>query len=123
MAFVFIQHLAPDHESMLPQLLSRETAMPVNPVEDGAVLLPNQVYVIPPNAGMTISLQGLALGPREGAGTTIDTFLRSLAESRKSAAVAVILSGTGSDGALGVQAIGEEGGVVFAQDQIGRAHV
>jgi two-component system CheB/CheR fusion protein len=116
MAFVLIQHLSPDHESMLTRLLSRETAMTVNEIADGTVISPNQVYVIPPNAAMTISGPGLTLGPREGAGTAIDAFLRSLAESRKSAAVAVILSGTGSDGALGVQAVSEEGGVVFAQD-------
>ncbi len=116
MAFVLIQHLAPGHDSMLVQLLSRETAMIVNQVENGTILSPNQVYVIPPNAAMTISGPGLVLGPRGGAGTAIDAFLRSLAESRKSAAVAVILSGTGSDGALGVQAISEEGGVAFAQE-------
>ena len=116
MAFVFIQHLAPDHESMLAQLLSRESAMPVTQVEDGTVLLPNHVYVIPPNAAMTMSGLVLTLKARAAAGTTIDSFLRSLAASRKSMAVAVILSGTGSDGALGVQAVAEEGGVVFAQD-------
>jgi two-component system CheB/CheR fusion protein len=116
MAFVFIQHLAPSHESMLAQLLSRETAMPVSEVEDGTALSPNQVYVIPPNVAMTISGLVLALRPRQTAGTTIDAFLRSLAASRQSGAIAVILSGTGSDGALGVQAIAEEGGIVFAQD-------
>ncbi|MBI3472741.1 MAG: response regulator, partial [Candidatus Solibacter usitatus] len=97
-------------------LLSRATAMPVNQVEDGAVLVPNHVYVIPPNAAMTLSGLVLALKPRKTAGTTIDAFLRSLAASRKGEAVAVVLSGTGSDGALGLQAISEEGGVVFAQD-------
>ena len=101
---------------MLARLLSRETAMPVSEVEDGTVLAPNQVYVIPPNAAMTISGLALAVKPRDAAGTAIDAFFRSLAQSRKSAAVAVILSGTGSDGALGVQAVSEEGGVVFAQD-------
>ena len=116
MAFVFIQHLAPSHASMLVPLLARETAMPVHEVENGTVLAPNHVWVIPPNAAMTISGPGLTLGPREGAGRAIDGFFRSLAESRKSAALAVILSGAGSDGALGVQAVGAEGGVVFAQD-------
>jgi two-component system CheB/CheR fusion protein len=116
MAFVFVQHLAPSHESMLAQLLSRETAMPVNQIEDGALLSPNQVYVIPPNAKMTVSGLAFALTPREAAGTAIDGFLRSLAASQKSRALAVILSGTGSDGTLGVQAIAEEGGVVFAQE-------
>jgi two-component system CheB/CheR fusion protein len=116
MAFVFIQHLAPAHESMLPQLLARETAMPVNPIEDGALLVPDQVYVIPPNAAIAVSGLALSLTPRETAGTAIDGFLRSLAVSHKNRAVAVILSGTGSDGALGVQAIAEEGGVVFVQE-------
>lgn len=116
MAFVFIQHLAPSHESMLAQLLSRETAMPVHQIEHGTVLSPNQVYVIPPNAAMTISGHTITLGPRGISGTAIDAFLRSLAASQKSRAIAVILSGTGSDGALGSQAIAEEGGVVFAQD-------
>ena len=116
MAFVFIQHLAPSHASMLAQLLSRETSMRVTQVEDGTALSPNHVYVIPPNVAMTISGIVIALKPREAAQTTIDSFLRSLATSRQSGAIAVILSGTGSDGALGVQAIAEEGGIVFAQD-------
>jgi len=116
MAFVFIQHLAPGHESMLVQLLSRETAMPVRQVENGTAIKPNHVYVIPPNASMTVSGLTLSLKPRETAGTAIDAFLRSLAGSQSSRTIAVILSGTGSDGALGVEAIAEEGGVVFAQD-------
>jgi len=116
LAFVFIQHLSPGHASMLAQLLSRETAMPVKQVEDGTVLSPNRVHVIPPGACMTISGLTLSLGPRGTAGNTVDGFLRSLAVSRRSGAFAVILSGTGSDGALGVQAIAEEGGTVFAQD-------
>jgi two-component system CheB/CheR fusion protein len=116
MAFVFIQHLAPSHSSMLVPLLSRETAMPVREVENGTALAPNQVYVIPPNAAMTISGATLALKPREISGRGIDAFLRSLAAGRNSRSMAVILSGTGSDGALGVQAISAEGGVVLAQD-------
>jgi two-component system, chemotaxis family, CheB/CheR fusion protein len=115
MAFVFIQHLAPGHESLLPQLLSRETSMHVQQIADGVLLAPNQVYVIPPNAAIAVSGPALSITPRIAAGTAIDGFLRSLAVSRKSRAVAVILSGTGSDGTLGVQAIAEEGGVVFAQ--------
>ena len=118
MAFVLIQHLAPGHESMLSQLLSRATAMPVNEIEDGTVLSPNQVYVIPPNVMLTISGPVLRLNPRESAErqTPIDRFLRSLAANHKSNAIAVILSGTGSDGTLGVLAIREEGGVAFAED-------
>jgi two-component system CheB/CheR fusion protein len=116
MAFVFIQHLAPSHASMLVPLLARETAMPVHEVENGTVLAPNHVWVIPPNAAMTISGLTLALKPRETSGRGIDGFLRSLAANQSSRSMAVILSGTGSDGALGVQAVGEEGGVVFAQE-------
>jgi len=116
MAFVFIQHLDPSHESMLPRLLSRETVMPVHQIEEGVLLSPNHVYVIPPNAEITVSGLAFALAPRAAAGITIDGFLRSLAASHQNNAVAVILSGTGSDGTLGVQAIAEEGGVVFAQD-------
>ena len=116
MAFVVIQHLDPHHESILPQLLSRETAMPLSQASDGTTLSPNQVYVIPPNAAMTLSGLALTLTPRESGGTAVDVFLRSLAVSRRNTAVAVILSGTGSDGALGVQAITEEGGIVFAQE-------
>jgi two-component system, chemotaxis family, CheB/CheR fusion protein len=116
MAFIFIQHLAPAHESLLPHLLSRETSMPVNQIENGALLSPNQVYVIPPNAAIAVSRLTLAVTPRATAGTAIDGFLRSLAVSHKSKALAVILSGTGSDGTLGVQAIAEEGGVIFVQE-------
>ncbi|HXS98436.1 MAG TPA: chemotaxis protein CheB [Candidatus Limnocylindrales bacterium] len=116
MAFVFIQHLAPSHESMLAHLLSRETAMPVEQIEDGALLSPDHVFVIPPNTAITVSGLALALTARVAAGTAVDGFLRSLAASHKSRAIAVILSGTGSDGALGVQAIAEDGGVVFAQE-------
>ena len=116
MAFVFIQHLAPSHESMLPHLLSRETAMPVEQIEDGALLSPDHVFVIPPNTAITVSGLALSLTARVAAGTAVDGFLRSLAASHKSRAIAVILSGTGSDGALGVQAIAEDGGVVFAQE-------
>jgi two-component system CheB/CheR fusion protein len=116
MAFVFIQHLAPGHASMLVPLLSRETAMPVHEVENGTELAPNHVYVIPPNAAMTILGPRLALKPREISGRGIDSFLRSLAAGRNCRSMAAILSGTGSDGALGVQAISAEGGVVLAQD-------
>ncbi len=115
MAFIFIQHLAPTHESMLPHLLSRETSMAVTAIENGAVVSPNQVYVIPPNAAITMSGLALEVKLRATAGTAIDGFLRSLAVNHKSRAVAVILSGTGSDGTYGVQAIAEEGGVVFVQ--------
>jgi two-component system CheB/CheR fusion protein len=118
MGFVLLQHLSPTHTSHLSELLSRATTMPVHQAEDRMEISPNQIYVIPPDVTMGISSLALTLKPREGSATVIDAFLRSLAEAHKSHAVAVILSGTGSDGALGVQAIAEEGGVVFAQDPI-----
>jgi two-component system CheB/CheR fusion protein len=119
LAFVLVQHLDPKHESMLTGILSRETQMPVEEVQDGASVQPNRVYVIPPNASMTISGQVLRLKPREqisGPHMPIDQFLRSLAASCKNKAIGVILSGTGSDGALGLEAIKAEGGIIFAQD-------
>ena len=119
LAFVLVQHLDPNHESMLTGILSRETRMPVEEVRDGTTVKPNRVYVIPPNTSMTISGQVLRLKPREqvsGPHMPIDHFLRSLAESCKNKAIGVILSGTGSDGALGLEAIKAEGGIIFAQD-------
>jgi len=119
LAFVLVQHLDPKHESMLTGILSRETEMPVEEVRDGARVQPNRVHVIPPNTSMTISGQVLRLKPREqisGPHMPIDQFLRSLAESCKNKAIGVILSGTGSDGALGLEAIKAEGGIIFAQD-------
>jgi chemotaxis methyl-accepting protein methylase/signal transduction histidine kinase/ActR/RegA family two-component response regulator len=119
LAFVLVQHLDPKHESMLTEILSRETRMPVEEVQDGASVQPNRVYVIPPNTSMTIAGQVLRLKPREqisGPHMPIDQFLRSLAESCRNKAIGVILSGTGSDGALGLEAIKAEGGIIFAQD-------
>jgi len=119
LVFVLVQHLDPKHESMLTGILSRETRMPVEEARDGLAVKPNHVYVIPPNASLTISGQILRLKPREqvpGPHMPIDQFLRSLAESCKNKAIGVILSGTGSDGALGLEAIKAEGGIIFAQD-------
>ena len=116
MAFVLIQHLSPGHESMLAQLLSRETADARSEVEDGTILAPNQVYVIPPNAAMTISGLTLALKPRDDGRDRhrcVSPFPGREPEERSGCGHSF---GDGSDGALGVQAIGEEGGVVFAQD-------
>jgi two-component system CheB/CheR fusion protein len=119
MSFVLIQHMDPTHESMLPRLLSKATTMPVHEVTDGMAVEPSHVYVIPSNAGMTISKRVLRLAARtEGAGKNlrIDDFFYSLAEDLKSAAIGVILSGTGSDGTRGLETIKAEGGITFAQD-------
>ena len=117
-AFVLIQHLDPTHRSNLSEILGRATAMPVGNVGDGTLVGPNHVYVIPPNTGLTIDKRVLKLNPREQEGPhlPIDQFLRSLARDCGSRAIGVILSGAGSDGSLGLQAIKEVGGVTFAQE-------
>lgn len=120
MAFVLIQHLAPEHESMLAPLLSRATAMPVEEVRNGIEVQANHVYVIPPNKRMRISRGVLTLEPRRksgGAPKPIDYFFVSLAESQRSGAIGVVLTGTDNDGTLGIQAIKAEGGIVIAQDE------
>jgi two-component system CheB/CheR fusion protein len=118
MAFVLVQHLAPSHPSALAELLSRATKMPVAEVLDAWVVEPNRVYVIPPGRGMVIAQGTLQLLPREGHGIhrPIDQFFRSLAEDRRHRAIGVVLSGTASDGTLGLEAIKAEGGITFAQD-------
>ena len=120
MAFVLIQHLDPKHESMLTLLLSKATPMPIREAKDGEAVEPNHVYVIPPNTDMTISNRVLHLMPREeirGRHMVIDHFFRSLAEDQRSKVIGIILSGTASDGTLGLKAIKAEGGITFAQDE------
>jgi len=120
MAFVLVQHLDPTHQSALTEILSRATAMPVTEVRDGMRVEPNHVYVIPPNTNLAILHHRLSLMPRDekqGLHLPIDYFLRSLAEDRRGRAVGVILSGTASDGTMGLKAIKAEGGVTFAQDE------
>ena len=119
MAFVFIQHLDPTHHSVLAELLSKATRIPVIEAKNRVQLEPNRVYVIPPNVRMEILQGRLQLTPREedhGLHLPIDFFMRSLAEERKNRAVGVVLSGTGSDGTLGLAAIKAEGGITFAQE-------
>ncbi len=120
MALVLVQHLAREHESLLAEILARATAMPVAEVRDEPRVEPNFVYVIPPNRTMLMTGGHLRLVPRAEAGgqhRTIDSFLRSLAKDQNHHAVGVILSGTGNDGTLGLQAIKAEGGITFAQDE------
>jgi two-component system, chemotaxis family, CheB/CheR fusion protein len=120
MAFVLIQHLDPKHHSILAELLARETVMKVAEVSEGMKAEPNRVYVIPPNASMTITDHKFHLSPRgdsPAAHMTTDQFMRSLAEDHGNRAVGVILSGTGSDGTLGMVEIQAHGGITFAQDE------
>ena len=119
MAYVVVQHLDPTHESLLPTLLARATRMRVHEAREGMEIAANQVYVIAPNMDMTLAQNVLQLMPRtqeSGQHLSINTFLRSLAESRAALAMGVILSGTATDGTLGLQAIKAEGGMTFAQE-------
>jgi two-component system CheB/CheR fusion protein len=119
MAFVLIQHLDPKHHSILTELISKETTMRVVEVKDGMRVGPNHIYVIPPNTTMSISERKLRLGPREEAlkHMSIDHFMRSLAEAQGNRAIGVILSGTGTDGTLGMGEIQAQGGVTLVQDE------
>jgi two-component system, chemotaxis family, CheB/CheR fusion protein len=118
MAFVLIQHLSPDHESLLTEILARATTMLVKEVENGMKVEPNQVYVIPPNTQMILLAGLLELSPREkvfGKYMPGDAFFISLAADRGHKAIAIVLSGGDGDGSLGIRAIKEAGGVTFAQ--------
>jgi two-component system CheB/CheR fusion protein len=119
MAFVLVQHLAPDHKSLLTDLIRRCTRMQVFEVEDGMEVKPNCTYIIPPNRNMAFLNGTLQLfeptAPR-GQRLPIDFFFRSLAHDLRDRAICIVLSGTGSDGALGVRAIKGEGGMVMAQN-------
>jgi len=119
MAFVLVSHLSPSHASHLAEILSRATRMPVEEVKDEPRVEPNRVYVIPPDRSMIISGGSLKLLPRHpvrGQHHPIDQFLESLAEEQRYKSIAVILSGTGSDGTLGLDNIKAAGGITFAQD-------
>ena len=118
MSFVLVQHLDPKHESSLATLVGGYTGMPVRFAEDGAALGPNQVHVIAPNTILTVKDGRLRVSrpaPAAARRTAINTFLTSLAQDQGENAVGIILSGFGSDGALGVAAIKEHGGLTLSQ--------
>ncbi len=118
MAFVVIQHLAPDYKSLMVELLARLTAMPVIRAEEGMAVQANHVYLIPPRFNLTISGGVLHLAPPPGGkalNLPIDIFFRSLAAAHGERAVAIVLSGTGSDGARGIRAVKEAGGMIMVQ--------
>ena len=119
MAFVLVQHLAPDHKSILSDLVKRYTRMQVFEVEDGMAVRPNCAYIIPPNRDMAFldgTLQLLEPAAPRGHRLPIDFFFRSLAQDQHERAICIVLSGTGSDGTLGVRAVKGEGGMVMAQN-------
>jgi two-component system, chemotaxis family, CheB/CheR fusion protein len=118
MAFVLIQHLSPDYKSLLSEILSRVTQMPVQQVQDRMMVEPNEIYVISPGTQMTLVDGMLHLAPRQktfGKYLPGDTFFESLAADRGNKAIAVVLSGTDGDGSQGLKAVKVAGGVTFAQ--------
>ena len=118
MAFVIVQHLAPDHKSILTEIIQKYTKMKVYEVQDGMQVKPNCTYIIQPNYDMAFingKLQLLEPSMSRGHRLPIDFFFRSLAQDQQSKAIGIILSGTGSDGTQGVKAIKEEGGMVIVQ--------
>ncbi|NDP22333.1 MAG: response regulator [Paludibacter sp.] len=124
MAYVLVQHLDPSHVSMLPEILSRETKLPVHEITDVIHLLPNHIYIIPSNKILTSTDGVLKLTTRDEKilNLSIDKFFTSLADVHKEFAVGVLLSGTGSDGTLGLKSIKEHGGISIAQDQKSAAY-
>jgi two-component system CheB/CheR fusion protein len=124
MAFVLVHHLDPTQPSQLPDILRRTTRMPVVSIRTGLAVEPNHVYVIPPNAEVTIAGGVFEVTPREAGERhrSIDHLFRSLAQDQESHAIGVVLSGTGSDGMLGLKAIKAEGGITFVQDEESALH-
>jgi two-component system, chemotaxis family, CheB/CheR fusion protein len=118
MAFVLVQHLAPDHKSILTGLIQRTTRMQVSEVEDGMKVQPNCAYIIPPGKDMAFkdgSLRLLEPDAPRGRRLPIDFFFRSLARDQRERAICIVLAGTGSDGTQGVREIKGEGGMAMAQ--------
>ena len=119
MAFLYVQHLDPHHESRLSELLARATRMQVVEAAHDLPVEIDHVYVIPPNTNMTIAKGVLRLTPRgesRAPHLAVDHLLRSLAEDQQTRAIGVVLSGTGSDGTIGLSAIKSVGGITFAQE-------
>lgn len=117
MAFVVVQHLSPDFKSLMDELLARRTDITIFRVEDGMQLKANAIYLIPPKKNMVLADGSLWLTDQDigGLNLPIDIFFRSLAKDAKEKAIAVVLSGTGSDGSRGLQDIHESGGLVVVQ--------
>ncbi|MEP6716609.1 MAG: chemotaxis protein CheB [Terriglobia bacterium] len=118
LAFVLVQHLDPQHESMLVEILAPASKMPVETVRDGVAIEPDHIYVIPPNTSMELRDGHLGLVARApGLHLPIDIFFESLARVQGSRGIGVVLSGNASDGSIGVRAIKAECGITFAQDE------
>lgn len=120
LAFVVVQHLSSDYKSLLAEILSKDTSMSVEQASNGMDVLPNHVYLIPPKNNMIMQDGRLFLKEyAHGAlNHPIDVFLNSMAEDKKENCIAVILSGSGSDGTNGIKAVKEAGGLVIVQDPL-----
>src|SRR5215813_4127479 len=119
MAYVVILHMSPEHESRLAEILQVTSPIPVTQVRKRVKVVPDHVYVIPPNQNLEMSDGHLDLKDMIGVEerrSPVDLFFRTLAEANESRAVSVILSGTGANGSMGLKRIKEYGGVAFAQD-------
>ncbi len=119
MAFVIIQHLSPTHKSLMSSLLAKHTRMKVMEAQDGIKIEPGCVYINPPDRNMALingTLCFMELPAARELRLSVDYFFRTLAEDREEKAICIILSGTGSDGTLGVKAVKEKGGLVIIQD-------
>ncbi|HEY5408278.1 MAG TPA: chemotaxis protein CheB [Ginsengibacter sp.] len=117
-AYILVQHLHPDHSSALPEILQRETRLPVEQISDNVKVEPNHLYIIPANKILVATDGVLKLSPRpkDQKNMPIDIFFSSLAEVHQSHAIGVVLSGNGADGTLGLKDIKDHGGITFAQD-------
>ena len=119
MAFILVQHLDPNHESMMADLLTRHTAMTVQQAADGDAIAPDHLYIIPPGSYLSVKAGKLHLSApdaRHGARLPVDFLLHSLADECAGRTIGVILSGTGADGALGLKALHDGGGFTIAQE-------
>lgn len=118
MAYIYVQHLSPDHKSMLTEILSKRTTMIVQEIDDMDLIQPDNVFVIPYNKGIEVTDGHIKLIPRSKSSTaiSIDILFSSLAEAQKERVIGIILSGSASDGTIGMKAIKHEGGLTFAQD-------
>ncbi len=120
MAFVVVQHLSPDFDSLMDQLLQRQTELSIKTVVDGTQVEPNTIYLMPAKTEMIISGGKLLLSekdPHQGVSFPIDTFFRSLAQDAGSRSIGIVLSGTGSDGSRGIRDINHAGGLVVVQSE------
>ena len=125
MAYLVVEHLDPNHKSMLVELLSRETTVPIEEAKHGTKVIPDRIYVIPPNRNLSLANGELHLSSRGSSAVKhmpIDFLFRSVSQECPGNCIGVVLSGTGSDGSLGIEEIKSSGGITFAQDQDSAKH-